>query len=274
MMTATFIRVMQESDLVAADRIRESAGWNQMPADWQRVLQYQPQGCFVAERDGKLVGTVTTTSFGSALAWIGMMLVDAGHRRQGIGTALMKHALDYLNRAGVECIRLDATPAGRPVYERLGFQAEWDFQRWCGLGLNSAGPASVASFDLTAEALRLDQAAFGVCRRHWLELVAQDSTVISLNHGFGMIRPGRSAAYLGPLTAANPDTAAAILRELLQKAAGDIYWDIPSPNSAAVDLAREMGFEPVRDLTRMWTGRRIVRPDLRLQFALTDPGTG
>src|SRR6266508_4054897 len=108
------VRRMTESDLPAADRLRAFAGWNQTPADWRLLLALEPGGCFVALRAGEMIGTVTTMTYGRALAWIGMMLVHPDHRRRGIGSSLMRQALEYLYALGVPCVRLDATPAGRP----------------------------------------------------------------------------------------------------------------------------------------------------------------
>ena len=61
-----------------------------------------------------------------------MMLVEEPHRCRGIGRALMVHALDRLDSAGVRTVRLDATPVGRPLYESLGFVAEATLFRYQG----------------------------------------------------------------------------------------------------------------------------------------------
>src|ERR1043165_3525488 len=117
------IRLLFESDVPAAMRLKEAAGWNQTEKDWRRLLALEPNGCFGAVKDGVLVGTTTTTTYGNDLAWIGMVLVDPEHRRQGIAARLMSVALDYLDDK-VETIKLHATAAGKPVYERFGFQIE------------------------------------------------------------------------------------------------------------------------------------------------------
>ena len=76
-------------DLVAADRLRDQAGWNQTAEEWQRLLAWQPGGCFVAEdHDGQVNGTVTTTPSPGApsSAWVGMVLVDQSvHGRAWVG---------------------------------------------------------------------------------------------------------------------------------------------------------------------------------------------
>ena len=123
------LRRMTQTDVPAADELRQLAGWNQTPSDWNRLLRLEPQGCFVAVENGRVDGTVTTTTYGQTLGWIGMMLVHPNHRRQGIATLLMREALAYLQNTKVRCIKLDATPEGRLVYEKLGFAAEWTLTR-------------------------------------------------------------------------------------------------------------------------------------------------
>src|ERR1043165_10290372 len=90
------IRLLFESDVPAAMRLKEAAGWNQTEDDWRRLLVLEPNGCFGVIKDGALVGTTTTTTYGNDLAWIGMVLVDPQQRRQGIAMQLMNVALDYL----------------------------------------------------------------------------------------------------------------------------------------------------------------------------------
>src|SRR5262249_50227290 len=91
----------------------------------------QPDGCFVAELDGVPVGTTNTCIFGS-VAWIAMVLVDAEVRGRGVGKALMQYALAFLDGKGVQTVRLDATPMGQPLYEKLGFVVEYNLVRYEG----------------------------------------------------------------------------------------------------------------------------------------------
>src|SRR3954451_17896441 len=160
------VRLLFESDIPAAMRLKEAAGWNQTEADWRRVLSLEPNGCFAAVKDDRLVGTTTTTTYGNELAWIGMVLVDPEQRRQGIATQLMKVALEYL-KARVATVKLDATALGQPVYERLGFQFESRLERWLGTANthNAETPEDVALHDLLA----LDRIAFGANRSTLIE---------------------------------------------------------------------------------------------------------
>lgn len=265
------IRQMTAADLPVVEALRRAENWNQTLQDLKRFLQYEPEGCFVACWDRAAVGTVTTTAYGTELGWIGMMLVHSAYRRRGIASALIERSLDYLRGKHVRCIKLDATPAGEPVYARLGFEAEWQFERW-----ERPGPAAPViqvpvqpPFDTPAD----DAAIFGANRSIWLKQLAKDSRVVQRDNAFGMLRAGSRAAYLGPVIADNPRIAAEIIRELLGMTAGHIFWDVPTPNANAVRLAKDLGFRPIRQLLRMWTG--LPNPgDVSRQYAIADPATG
>ena len=133
------IRGMTVADIPLGMRLKEQAGWNQVEGDWKRLLDLQPDGCFVAELDGIPAGTVTTCRFGP-VAWVAMMLVDKSFRSRGIGRALMIRALDDLDSAGVRSTRLDATLLGRPLYESLDFAAEATVARYLGVVSPADGP--------------------------------------------------------------------------------------------------------------------------------------
>src|SRR5918912_792043 len=88
------IRPLKHSDLGAALLLTQQAHWNQTESDWLRLLKLEPHGCFVACSDPRVIGTITTVTYRTELAWIGMVLVDPDFRRRGIGTRLMHTALD------------------------------------------------------------------------------------------------------------------------------------------------------------------------------------
>src|SRR6202034_3510140 len=92
----------------------------------------EPDGCFLAIDDGQPVGTACGCVFGE-VAWINMVLVDEAQRGNGFGTALMRYVVEHLDERGVASIRLDATPLGRPVYEKLGFVGAFQLTRFAGV---------------------------------------------------------------------------------------------------------------------------------------------
>lgn len=49
---------------------------------------------------------------------------DPADQRAGLGRALMEALMAYAESEGIEVLGLHATPAGRPLYERLGFEKD------------------------------------------------------------------------------------------------------------------------------------------------------
>ena len=76
-----------------------------------------------------------------------MVLVEQRFQSQGIGTALLERAIGYLDSRKIPCMKLDATPQGRVLYEKLGFVSEYDIERWMPNAKQNAivGPASCRS---------------------------------------------------------------------------------------------------------------------------------
>lgn len=279
------IRILTPGDLPFAGSVRALAGWNQTLDDWRRFLAMEPEGCFLAEWEGQPAGTATTLRYGPDLAWIGMVLVHPDLQRRGIGKALLHHCIGWLQERRVRCIKLDATPAGKVVYDALGFQDEWTLNRWehAGLSLEKSADARLRPWregdaGLTAP---LDVAAFGVPRCVLAEALARQSRGFVFERvpgrigGYGFLRPGSRASYLGPIVAESAEAGLVLAQALLATGgAGRVFWDIPDANRAAVDWARAHGFEPQRLLTRMFLGENATPGDPAMQFALAAPEVG
>src|SRR5215831_14872338 len=115
------------SELDDAGALVREARWNQLAADWRIFLAL---GRLYAAQlyEGRIVATTATLPFGGRFAWISMVLVTGEYRRRGLATKLMQQAMRDLAAAKLVPV-LDATPDGREVYRRLGFQDSWNFQR-------------------------------------------------------------------------------------------------------------------------------------------------
>jgi GNAT superfamily N-acetyltransferase len=247
-------------------RLKEQAGWNQRAADWQRFLDLQPDGAFVAELDGAPAGTVATLVFGP-VAWVAMVLVDTPLRGRGVGRALMEHALSFLDRAGVRSIRLDATPLGQPLYEKLGFLAEYALTRFEGAAVGATVPPGVVPVrpEHLDGLLRLDRAVTGTDRGRLLlrlfEEFPEDAHVVESADGIAgylLTRPGARARQLGPCIAQG-GAGPLLLAEAWQRYAGQpLVVDVPEENTLAVTLATAAGLTPRRKLVRMVRGVQVA----------------
>jgi hypothetical protein len=215
-----------------------------------------------------------------------MVLVHPDLRRKGIGRALLRHSIGYLQSRGVRCIKLDATPAGKAVYEALGFQEEWTLTRWQHGGPGPATSSGEGVADLrvagpgTVE--QLDVSAFGISRQRLLEaLAARCRQALVLRSecgsvlGYGLLREGSRALYLGPVVADSVDSTILLVGALLEKCAGEsIFWDIPDRHSAIISWAEENGFKVQRSLTRMFLGENTTPGVPERIFAIAGPEIG
>jgi GNAT superfamily N-acetyltransferase len=287
MSVALRLRLLRPDDLVFADELRALVGWNQTLADWKRFLALEPNGCFLAEWNGARAGTATTTMYGQALAWIGMVLVHPDHRRRGIGRALLEQCLEHVRARGVRCIKLDATPAGKPVYDGLGFKDEWSLTRWQHAGASWPSVTMAEGIRNWSEAdahelERLDATAFGVSRRRLVGRLAEESRralVLQSETGqaaaCGMLRAGANALYLGPVAGTSAGVGLRLVEQLLNSGGeSKVIWDIPDANIGVVAWAKQHGFTEQRTLTRMYLGENAAPGEPRMQLAIAGPELG
>jgi GNAT superfamily N-acetyltransferase len=252
---------MKADDIDFCMRMKDHVGWNQIPADWERFMALDPDGCFIAELDGEPVGTGTVVTYGTALAWIGMIIVDETKRRMGIGRAIMLACMEYCKEKGIEVIKLDATPLGNKLYLTLGFVEEYLMDRREGRGatFSYTGVVPMTAEDL-ADVIRYDAEKFGVERPGVIEgyfndypksaFVARDGDTLT---GFLMIRNGKNAQQIGPWVADD----AAVAEELFKaglSAVGDnpVFFDIVAVNSNVLPLVCKYGFVHQRPFVRMY----------------------
>lgn len=262
------VRLMTEADLPFADQVRAFAGWNQTSDDWRLFLEWHPDGCFVGEWDGVPAGTATTICYGTALAWIGMVLVHPEHRRRGVGRALLDHCLAFLRERRVRSVKLDATPLGKTLYDQLGFRDEWTLARW---EIASAPALSQPDTDAAVrplddddwgQLLALDDAVFGLPRHRVLRGLGRHAhrAMVCTDrqgnvNGFGFLRPGARAMYVGPVAASNAEAGLGLMRALLARARGSpVYCNIPDQNQRALDFIQQVGFTKQRPFVRMFLG--------------------
>jgi GNAT superfamily N-acetyltransferase len=257
------LRLMNDADVPLGMRLKSQAGWNQIEADWRRMLAMQPDGCFVAEWNGVPAGTVATCIFDS-VAWIAMMLVDEPLRGKGIGRALMEQALAFLDSRHMRTVRLDATPLGQPLYEKLGFVAEYSLARYAGTpsGAGSSPGVRLATLADHDAIVELDRAATATNRRKLLSrlLCERPASVVYDRGGlcgYLLTRAGAHAVQIGPCIA--DDRAGPLLAaDAFSRHAGQpVYIDVPVEHEPATALARQHGLSIQRQLLRMCRGETI-----------------
>lgn len=93
-----------------------------------RFLQRNPETCFVALKDGGIVGVIIAGNDGRR-GYIYHTAVREEQRGNGIATALVDAALDGLKRCGINKVALvvfDRNTLGNGFWEKRGFAARND----------------------------------------------------------------------------------------------------------------------------------------------------
>ncbi len=278
------LRKMNEDDFPHCQWLREQVGWNQTLNDWKRFLSYDPEGCFVAEKDGTVVGTACTIPYENRFGWIAMVIVDPGQRRLGIGTALLHAGFNHLENKGLT-VKLDATPDGKLLYDTLGFQDEYGLARWEGEAVTVPAPTS------NCKPLRLqvldqwdayDAPIFGASRKQVLESYLQFYPSLGFAieeqgkiRGYILAREGTNAFHVGPWVADEPEMAVDLFHMLIStRNPQRVFIDILDPNPHIHTILESFGFHQQRPFIRMYRGKNLWPGIPELIYGITGPELG
>jgi GNAT superfamily N-acetyltransferase len=265
---------MTAGDLDAGLRLCRLSSWNQLAGDWLCFLDSPMGSAWIAEDSGVAVGTVAVLRYRPSFAWLSMMLVDPARRRSGIGGQLMETALAAL--ADEACVRLDATPAGEPLYRKFGFVPEYSLVRATAPGLSAAAPSNVrpmTSGDLEGVFAR-DRAVFAADRSRILASLSERAPALAAitPGGYCFGRPGYRYHQIGPVVAENADVAAALVSHC--QADGPFAIDVPRDWAAWVQWLESVGFTVERPFLRMRRGGIAEYGEPSRQFAIVGPEFG
>lgn len=272
---------MRPEHILDGLRLCRAAGWNQTARDWRQFLDMTPHGARVAISEGHVVGTAATIRYADAFAWIGMVLVDPAARGRGIGTRLFHEAVELLS--DMPAARLDATPAGYPLYLKQGFAEEYRVHRMTRPAVGRR-PAAGSIRPMRGEDVRrvvaMDVRAFGAAREamlHWmldgapeLAWVAGDGAHL---RGFVLGRRGHAFDHIGPVVAGNLEDAVALTAGALAVTSRPVILDATPHVPGWREWLRREGFDDQRELIRMTRGA-APSTDLERQFAILGPEFG
>lgn len=108
-------------------------GWNaeyealvaEIVAKFVREFDARAERCWIAERNGKVIGSVFVVRHDESTAKLRLLYVDPSARGLGIGVRLVEECLRFARHAGYRKMILwtnSVLTSARRIYEKLGFQ--------------------------------------------------------------------------------------------------------------------------------------------------------
>ncbi|KAG8152593.1 GNAT family N-acetyltransferase [Burkholderia catarinensis] len=205
---ALHYRRFTAADVPAAHALSMALRWPFRAEDWQ--FSADTSTAFAAEENGVVIGTAMCWKYGADRAAIGHVIVSSEHQGRGIGRALMETLLEEL---GPRITFLHATPAGQPLYEKLGFNVCGSLDQYQG---NVSQPAAVALPDGArlragtpadlSRFVELDAGASGFERDALLSALLKRGESVVLERdgeiaGFSVLRRFGRGYVIGPVVA-------------------------------------------------------------------------
>ena len=250
-------------------------GWNPGLADLEVAWSFDPQG-FIAlrytapDKATELVGGGAILSYGGQCGFMGLFIMRADHRGQGLGRVLWHERLRRLQarlQPGA-FIAMDGVLNMVPFYAAGGFVQHYHDLRFQGPADATAlaVPAGMATVPLASvpfpEVDAYDREVFGRPRtgflRRWLAVNGGHGVAVRGEagvRGYAFLRPCLNGYKFGPVFADDAATARVLIRDLLAQVPGEtVALDVPEPNVEAMAIADELGWASPFSCAKMFHG--------------------
>ena len=270
---------MRPEDYVFAVELANTMDWNMATEDFEFMTQLEPEGCLVLFEGSKPVGIATCISY-EKVGWFGNLIVKEKYRHKGAGSFLVKHAIEYLLRKGVETIGLYAYPILTKFYSNQGFKADEAFtvlRAQLQETLTKEELSRIGKYNIHA-VTKFDKECFGGDRKRLIESIILDKGNISYcvskdNEVVGYVAATvyDRMAWIGPLMCqkGNRDVAVALLKAALEKLAGKtVYLALPKKETLLVNMLFSLGFKQDFDVVQMFFGPKVAKNCIYLAESL------
>jgi GNAT superfamily N-acetyltransferase len=259
------VQKMSVDDFAFAVRLTDTMNWNLVEEDFQFMTDLEPEGCFIIWDESERIGVATTISYGK-VGWLGNVIVREEYRGRGVGSLLVKHALDFLTKQDVEAIGLYAYQNKIPFYQRLGLEYDSDFIVLKGKPDSSSEQVHQreASKNDEREIIDLDHFCFTASRRKLLTPILDESSNACYVtkekgsiRGFVVAKVYPGMAEVGPLVCQRgcPDIAVDLLKAALNRVKGlEVVTCIPEKETIIRSTLMKRGFSEAFRVARMFYG--------------------
>jgi ribosomal protein S18 acetylase RimI-like enzyme len=277
---------MITNDLNQAISLSNNEGWNQTEKDWKLLIENPLNTCLVAEHNNTVIGTATALNHSNKVAWIGMVLVDKRFRGQGVGKMLLRTIIDVLKN--IDSIKLDATPAGLPLYQKLGFIDEYKIYRMINPSLQrfkkqafNYEPVNI-NLESFSDVLKLDRMIFGTARTYLLQTLLRNypgkAYLVNRNKkldGYMFGRNGARFNYIGPLAAISENSARILILKALESLNNQpVALDVPEDKEELSKWLETLGFVKQRYFVRMYLKSNSYAGLIKYQYLISGPEFG
>lgn len=262
-------RAFKRTDIAAAHALSLAAGWPHRAEDWQ--MMFDAGDGFVAHDNGDVVGTALYWKCGADSGTLGLVIVSPAQQGRGIGRQLMERVLEAL---GDRVTYLHATPAGKPLYEKLGFEACGTVDQHQGIvgGVPAVTPPAAERLRaLTAgdvpKVIELASRASGLDRSQAIPALLDVAQGVVLERdgellGFSLFRRFGRGYAIGPVVAAHsPDAwrAKSLIAHWLGNRADEfVRIDIPG-DAGLIDWLSALGMAHTDTVVKMVRNHRTGR---------------
>ena len=278
-----------EADIERAHALSLEIRWPHRADDWRLAAR---TGCgFVVKEGERLVGTALCWPWSERGATLGLVIVAPDQQGRGIGRMLMERLLDTL---GPRMTVLHATPAGQPLYEKLGFRKIGLLHQHQGTDFRATPIAPPPGERLraleprdTPRVIELASRASGLERGALLPALLEVSQGVALVHreredevlGFALLRPFGRGHAIGPVAVTSAgglqtQRAQALIADRLAANAG-AFTRIDTPDEQGLGPWLEsIGLARVDTVVKMARNGEPAHDPGVLQFAIVNQALG
>lgn len=282
-----FLKELTIHDIGQAIRLSNAERWNQTNEDWKLLIQNPQNECLAAVADGNIIGTATAINYKNDIAWIGMVLVDREYRGRGVSKMLLSSLFERLRAC--RSVKLDATPAGQPVYQRFGFKDEYLVYRMTSdsvlgheLSFDDGIYPEPIQIDNIPEIIEFDKRVFGANREQLIRFLFKNDPgnawVIRRNSkitGFVLGRNGSRFHQVGPLYASNMEDSKKLIAKSFAGLDGQsVVMDILEDKKELILWLNSLGFSIQRPFIRMYKNENPFLGVPENQFLICGPEFG
>ncbi|MHC1706624.1 MAG: GNAT family N-acetyltransferase [Bacteroidales bacterium] len=260
------IRALSYQEFLAAPMFwAGNEGWNPGKSDSDIFFNTEPGAHLGLEYQNQIIGSGSIMSY-DLFGFMGLFIIEKAYRGAGIGRAFWEYRRDALisRLYSKASIGMDGVFNMQHFYHAGGFEFSHRNLRMQGIAKPIAAevisrPYHETEYDAVSS---MDKSCFGFSRPVFLNFWLHDSFVrtrLVKNggkvKGWISFRPCLNGYKIGPLFADDPETAEALLKDVLSEIEGETYYlDIPEINPHAISLAKKYEMKEVFGCARMYLG--------------------